>query len=151
MLSLGAPAGRCDQGEYSGKKNPIGKNIKDKKSLAEGWYCPWILAQVFPLPQGNFSKNLPAQLYIDVNPGCSPMKPRANDSAPSLPHPNTSRVTCPSWTVAYYLWESGWGGAVSKKLLAMTFSCICSYAKAGSYSMCASGEIWKRFDVQGCV
>ena len=40
MLSLGAPAGVCDQGEYSGKKSHIGRNVKDKKSVAEGWHSP---------------------------------------------------------------------------------------------------------------
>lgn len=36
MLSLGAPAGVCDQGEYSGKKSPIGRNVKDKKKCGRG-------------------------------------------------------------------------------------------------------------------
>lgn len=33
MLPLGAPAGVCDQGEYSGQKRPIGENVKDKEML----------------------------------------------------------------------------------------------------------------------
>lgn len=37
----------CDQEEYSGKKSPIGKNVKDKRIGAEGWRSPWILAQIF--------------------------------------------------------------------------------------------------------
>lgn len=39
--------GTCDQEEYSGKKSPIGKNVKDKEIGAEGWYSPWILPTDF--------------------------------------------------------------------------------------------------------
>lgn len=77
MFSLGPPAGMCDQGEYCGKKKPIGKNIKHKKSLAEGWHRPWILAQICHYHGGSLVKIFQPQLCIDVNPGCSPMEPRA--------------------------------------------------------------------------
>lgn len=44
---LRALAGTCDQEEYSGKKSPIGKNVKDKEIGAEGWRSPWILPTDF--------------------------------------------------------------------------------------------------------
>lgn len=105
MFSLGAPAGMCDQGENCGKKNPIGKNIKHKKSLAEGW----ILAQICHYHGGILVKIFQPQLYIDVNPGCSPMEPRATMTH-HLPCPTPAHLGLLVDGKQWLITSVSWGG-----------------------------------------
>ena len=90
MSSLGVPKGVCDQGEYSGKKSCIGRNVKDKKSIAKGWHSPWILVPTdFATTMREFiSRNLPVTTICRREPRMfSRIAQSCGDSPPSLPYP----------------------------------------------------------------
>jgi hypothetical protein len=50
VLSLGALESVCDQGECFGKKYPIGRNVKGKKSVVVAGVGRWVVQVVECLP-----------------------------------------------------------------------------------------------------
>lgn len=90
VLFRGAQRCVCDQGEYSGKKSRIGRNVKDKKSIAKGRHSPWILVPTdFATTMRKFiSRNLPVTTICRREPKMfSRIAQSHGDSPPSFPYP----------------------------------------------------------------
>lgn len=116
MLSLRALAGMCDQEEYSGKKSPIGKNVKDKKIVAEEWHSPWILApthRFLPQPWRNLLvNNLPSAAKHRCEPSMfSHIAQSSSDSLLALPHPAHLGLLAyrEQWLITSLSPGGGWG------------------------------------------